>query len=105
MAAEGVIKSKMVEIILNIIGVLLFIGLIFLGAGLGLLFNIPYFLVGLIVGFTALVVIVSGSFAVSKEEACTNCGSKQKVVRNIISYQCSVCGYRNRVAASAQHDR
>jgi len=94
----------MVEIILSIISVLVLVGFVFLGAGLGLLFGIPYFLVGLIVGFVFLVLIISGSLVISKEVVCQNCRSKQKVVRNIVSYQCPVCGHRNKTTAPVPLD-
>lgn len=99
MTEAGIIKSRMVEVILSVIGVLLFAGFIFLGAGLGLLFGIPYILIGLIVGVAVLILIASGSMAVSVEVTCSNCQSKQKVVRNIVSYQCPACGHRNKVRA------
>lgn len=99
MTEAGIIKSRMVEVILSVIGVLLFAGFIFFGAGLGLLFGIPYILIGLIVGVAALFVIASGSLAVSVEVACSNCRSKQRVVKNIVSYQCPACGHRNKIKA------
>jgi DNA-directed RNA polymerase subunit RPC12/RpoP len=102
--AAGIIESKTVEIILSIISVLVLVGLVFLGAGLGLLLGIPYFLVGLIVGFVSLVVIISGSLGISKEIVCQNCRSKQKVIRNIVSYQCPACGHRNKITTPVPFD-
>lgn len=92
MAGSGDTKISVFEFVLGSIGMLVIAGIILLGSGLGLLFGLPYVLIGLFAGIVASWAIISGSFAGTLNMKCPECGNRQKVAGSVGSYQCSNCG-------------
>jgi len=91
-AGSGNAKISVFEFMLGCIGMLVIAGIILLGGGLGLLFGLPYVLIGLLVGLVASWAIISGSFAGTLKVSCPECGNRQKVAGGVGSYQCLKCG-------------
>lgn len=92
LAGSGDTKISVFEFVLGSIGMFVIAGLILLGGGLGLLFGLPYVLIGLFVGIVASWAFISGSFAGTLNVKCPDCGNKQKLAGFVGSYQCSNCG-------------
>ncbi|MCL6478157.1 MAG: transposase [Peptococcaceae bacterium] len=94
MSKAGEIKSKTLEYVLSVIGMLFIAALILLGAGVGYLMKLPYVVTGGIVGVIVAVVMIRYSFSPFRTYTCPNCGTTHKLIDDIGSYECSVCGHR-----------
>lgn len=92
LVGSGDTKISVFEFVLGCIGMLVIAGIVLLGGGLGLLFRLPYVLIGLLVGIVASWAIISGSFAGTFNVRCPECGNRQKTVGSVGSFQCSKCG-------------
>lgn len=80
------------EFVAGSIGFLAIFGIILLGAGLGYVFGLPYFLTGPVVGLVVAWAIIAGSFAGSVTVVCAECGHKEKVAGSVGSHLCANCG-------------
>jgi len=80
------------EFVAACVGMMVIALIILLGAGLGILLDLPYALTGLVVGVIATWAIIAGSFAGTVNVKCPECGNRERVVGTVGSYQCSNCG-------------
>lgn len=83
------------EFVLGSFGFFVIFGIILLGAGLGILFGLPYAVTGVVVGLITAWAIISGSFAGTVIVKCSDCGNKQRVTIGVGSYQCTKCSMIN----------
>lgn len=87
----------MLEYVLSGIGMLLIAGLVLLGAGVGMLLKLPPAIAGTLAGVIIVVVMVRYDFAAVRLYTCSNCGTTHKLLDEIGTYECSVCGYRSEI--------
>ncbi|MHB1041488.1 MAG: hypothetical protein ACYC0Q_01435 [Eubacteriales bacterium] len=87
----------MLEYVLSFIGMLLIAGLILLAGGLGLLLKLPPAITGLLAGIIIVVTMVRYDFAAFRLYTCPGCGATHKLIDEMGTYECSVCGNRSEV--------
>jgi len=94
LSKSGEVKSLTLEYVLSGIGMLLIAALVLLGAGVGMLLKLPYVVTGTIVGVVVAVMMIRYNFSAFRIYSCPNCGATHKLIDDVGSYECSVCGHR-----------
>ncbi len=91
MHRAGEVKSIGFELMLILIRVLIFVGLVILISGIGLLLQLPAGIAGGLAGLAAFAFLMWLPLFEIAVVQCPYCGQSTQVVENFGTYQCPAC--------------
>lgn len=99
----GEVKTPGLELMLVLIRLIVFAGVIFIVAGVGMLAHIPPVITGTAAGVGAFALLVGGLYEVG-DYRCPHCGFTTRVVKNFGSFRCPACGRPSYIKAGRAVD-